>query len=178
MPDTIPLVIGPYESRPATCRAYDPRAAAVALQVADCIASHLPQIRVEHIGSTAVPGCAGKGIVDLMIAVGNGELETVKDTLDRLGFQQQTGPDAFPETRPMRVGSLIHDGVTFLLHLHVIPADSAEVDDMRFFRTCLRADPELLKAYVARKREIISDGVTDPVDYTKEKRKFIQEMLG
>ncbi len=49
---------------------------------------------------------------------------------------------------------------------------------MRFFRTCMRADPELLKAYVARKREILSDGITDPTAYLKEKNKFIQAMLG
>ena len=104
---------------------------------------------MEHVGSTSVPGCAGKGVVDLMIAASDREIEAVKEILDRLGFQRQTNRDPFPEDRPMGIGSVVHDGETFLLHIHVIPASSPEVDALRFFRACLRDDPELLKAYVA-----------------------------
>jgi len=170
--------IGPYFSRLAACRDYDTRAADVARLVAALVYEHLPHVRVEHVGSTSVPGCAGKGNVDLMIAVADSELERVKEVLDRLGFQRQIGRDPFPESRPMRVGSYVHDGETFLIHVHVIPASSPEVDEMRFFRTCLRADPELLGAYVARKREIVAAGVTDSLEYCGIKGEFIKEVLG
>jgi GrpB-like predicted nucleotidyltransferase (UPF0157 family) len=171
-------IIGPYASRPAECRDYDPRAAEVARQIAAVVYAHLPQVRVEHVGSTSVPGCAGKGVVDLLIAVAEGELEKVKELLDRLGFQGQIGRDPFPETRPMRAGSFVHDGQTFLIHVHVIPASSSEVDEMRFFRACLRADPDLVKAYVARKREIVAGGVTDSLEYCRMKGEFIKQVLG
>ncbi|HET6660518.1 MAG TPA: hypothetical protein VFH16_11425 [Rubrobacter sp.] len=46
----------------------------------------------------------------------------------------------------MRVGSIRHDGVTFRLHVHVVPADSGEPDDLRAFREWLRADPEMMEA--------------------------------
>jgi GrpB-like predicted nucleotidyltransferase (UPF0157 family) len=171
--------IGPYSDGPAVCRDYDARAADAARLVGTLVCEHLPQVRVEHVGSTAVPGCAGKGIVDLMIATREGqELDAVKELLDRLGFQKQTGRDPFPETRPMRTGSLVHQGETFLLHVHVIPAGAPEVDEMRFFRACLRGDPELVRAYVARKRQIIAGGVTDSLDYCKVKGEFIREVLG
>jgi GrpB-like predicted nucleotidyltransferase (UPF0157 family) len=178
MPDPVQPAIGPYESRPAVCRAYDPRAACAARQVAAMIRDQLPRLDVEHVGSTSVPGCAGKGIVDLMIPAPDGELDAIKQILDALGFQRQTSRDAFPEDRPMRVGSLAYDGETFLLHVHVIPAASPEVDELRFFRVCLRADPELLKAYVAKKREIVASGVTDSLDYCYKKGEFIKEVLG
>ena len=157
---------------------YDPRAAEVARSIVAIIREHLPRLSVEHVGSTAVPGCAGKGVVDLMIAASSEETPAVKQLLDRLGFQRQTGEDAFPETRPMRQGSFAQDGEMFLVHLHVIPADSPEVDEMRFFRACLRADPELLHAYVARKREILAAGVTDSLEYCRLKGEFIKEVLG
>jgi GrpB-like predicted nucleotidyltransferase (UPF0157 family) len=176
--ENVQPVIRPYESRPAICREYDPRAAAVARQVAALISDHLPHVCVEHVGSTAVPGCAGKGIVDLMIPVPDGEMENVKGLLDRLGFQRQTNRDPFLEDRPMRVGGLVYDGDTFLLHIHVIPADSPEVEEMRFFRACLRADPELLRLYVAKKHEIIAGGVTDSLDYCYAKGEFIKDVLG
>ncbi len=178
MPNPTQPIIGPYDSQPAACRDHDPRAAVVAGQIAVLISERLPQIRVEHIGSTSVAGCAGNGIVDLMIAVPDGATEGVKGALESLGFQKQTGRDPFPEDRPMRVGSVSHDGETFWLHVHVIPANSPEVDELRFFRTCLRNDPELLRLYVARKQEIIAGGTTDPIDYRREKGKFIKEVLG
>jgi GrpB-like predicted nucleotidyltransferase (UPF0157 family) len=178
MTDQEQPVIGPYTGRPAVCRDYDPRAAVVAGQVAALISAHLPSVGVEHVGSTAVPGCAGKGTVDLVIPVAEGEMDKVKALLDRLGFQHQTGQDPFPESRPMRTGSWEHDGETFLLHVHVIPASSPEVDEMRFVRACLRADPELVRAYVARKREIIAGGVTDSLEYCRIKGQFLKTVFG
>lgn len=171
-------IIGPYEPRPAVCRDYDRRAPEVAAQIARLIHEHRPQIFAEHVGSTSVPGCAGKGIVDLMIPVPEGEMESVKQALDQLGFQHQVSRDPFPEERPMRVGSVVHDGDTFLLHVHCIPADSPEVDDTRFFRACLRADRDLMKAYIAKKRAIIDSGVTDSLEYCYKKGEFIKEVSG
>ena len=171
-------VIAAYENRPAVCQEHDPRAATVARLVAAEIFGHLPQVCAEHVGSSAVPGCAGNGIVDLMIPVPDGEMENVKGLLDRLGFQRQTSRDPSPEDHPMRVGAWDYDGETFLLHIHVIPAESPEVEEMRFFRACLRADPELLKLYVARKQEIIAGGVTDSLDYCYAKGEFIKQLLG
>jgi GrpB-like predicted nucleotidyltransferase (UPF0157 family) len=172
-------VVGPYVESPAVCRDYDPRAVEVARLATASIVSHLPSLLVEHVGSTSVPGCAGKGIVDLLIVVRDGEeLEAVKELLARLGFQRQTGPEPFPETRPMRTGSWAHGGETFLLHVHAIPETSPEVDEMRFLRTCLRADPELRAAYVARKRKIIAGGATDSLDYCRLKGEFLKTVLG
>jgi len=114
----------------------------------------------------------------LMIPVPDGRTEEVAAVLDQLGFQRQSNRDPFPGDRSMRVGSLVHDGETFLLHVHVIPETSPEVEDMRFFRACLRADPALMKAYVATKRKIIASGVTDSLDYCHAKGEFIGEVMG
>src|ERR1051326_3527870 len=80
--------IGLYRSLPAACRDYDPRSTEVAGQIGKMILAQLPSLTVEHIGSTAIPGCAGKGIIDLMILYPDGQLEAAKATLDALGFQQ------------------------------------------------------------------------------------------
>jgi GrpB-like predicted nucleotidyltransferase (UPF0157 family) len=105
-------------------------------------------------------------------------MDAVKELLARLGFQPQGGPEPFDEDRPMRVGSLSHDNTTFQVHVHVIPADSPEVDEMRFFRSCLRGDSELMKAYVAHKRRILANGVTDSLEYNKAKNEFLKMVLG
>ena len=48
---------------------------------------------------------------------------------------------------------------------------------MRSFRDALRADPRLVEAYVARKREILAAGVTDSLDYAIAKGGFVQDFL-
>ncbi|HVG19592.1 MAG TPA: GrpB family protein, partial [Blastocatellia bacterium] len=167
-----------YEHAPAACHDYNPRAADVAARIKDAITAHLPDVAVEHIGSTAVAGCAGKGVVDLMILYEGARLEEVKALLDALGFQRQTTRDPFPEERPMRAGAIEHEGKTFRIHAHVISADSEEAAGLRKFRDSLRSDPELLADYVARKRAIIESGVVDPVDYSEMKDGFIKEAMG
>ena len=115
---------------------------------------------VEHVGSTAVPECTGKGVIDLMLLYGDGRLEEAKSLLEALGFQPQGSRDPFPESRPMRVGEIEFEGSMFRLHVHVIEMHSPEVAELRTFRDALRADPELVADYVARKRQIIASGVS------------------
>ena len=141
---------------------------------------HLPGVTVEHVGSTSVPGCEGKGVVDVMIPVAPGQFEPVKALLDALGFQKQVAPaghEPWPESRPIRQGSLEHEGTRFNLHVHVIPADSPEVESHRRFRDRLREDPALRELYVARKREILAQGITNSGDYSEAKGSVIQGIL-
>jgi GrpB-like predicted nucleotidyltransferase (UPF0157 family) len=171
-------VIERYDRLDATCEAWDPRAPEVAARVVSLIVSALPEATVEHIGSSAVPGCDGKGIVDLLLMYPPGRLAAARDALDGLGFQRQPGPDPWPEERPMRVGALRHDGQLFRLHVHVVAAGSVEVAWDLGFRDRLRADPQLKAAYVARKREILAAGITDGNDFAREKGSFVEGAMG
>jgi GrpB-like predicted nucleotidyltransferase (UPF0157 family)/mannose-6-phosphate isomerase-like protein (cupin superfamily) len=169
--------IGPYQKSSATCNDHDPRAIQAAEQVVYLIKTRLPSVTVEHIGSTAIPGCAGKGIVDLMVLYESGRLVEVREGLDALGFQKQTGRDPFPEERPMRIGSVEYDGSRFLIHAHVIAHDSPEVTELRTFRDHLLADKGLVDRYVALKKRLIGKGVTDRLDYCIRKGDFITGIL-
>jgi GrpB-like predicted nucleotidyltransferase (UPF0157 family) len=172
------LKIELYDSQPAACRAHDSRAADVAQIVANAIEAGIRGVVVEHVGSTSVPGCAGKGVVDLMVVYPDGHLDVVRELIDRLGFQRQSSRDPWPEERPMRIGSVVYEGTRFLLHVHVIAASSPEVSVLRTFRDRLRSDPELVAAYVACKKGIIAGGCTDSVDYCIRKGSFITDTLG
>jgi len=177
MPKSPEPVIGVYEQLDAACHEDDPRARLVAQRVAELICNLQPELIVEHIGSTAVPGLAGKGVVDLMVLYPPGYLESAKAALDQLGFQRQTTRDPFPESRPMRLGALQFDGKTFRLHAHVIAADHEEAAELRRFRDRLRQDTAMRAAYVRRKRAILESGITDSVDYAYAKGEFVQAAL-
>jgi GrpB-like predicted nucleotidyltransferase (UPF0157 family) len=166
--------IGPYADAPAEFRPYDPLAPQAARVVVLAVTACDPRLSVEHIGSTAVPGCAGKGIIDLMVLYPAGLLEAAKETLDRMGFQHQTTRDPFPEDRPMRVGSMEYEGQQFRLHAHVLCVTSAEVEELRAFRDRLRAEPALRAAYEALKRTILAEGIVDSVAYAEAKSDFVR----
>jgi GrpB-like predicted nucleotidyltransferase (UPF0157 family) len=170
-------VIGPYIKEPPSCDDWDPRAPDVAARVAGLITEQAPWVTPEHIGSSAVPGCAGKGIIDLLIPFGPGQLEPLKEILATLGFQRQTGPDPWPEERPMRTGSIEHAGKRYQLHVHVVPEHEPEIEELRRFRDTLRADAALRDEYVARKRAIVDSGTTNRYAYTQAKGVWIQEHL-
>jgi GrpB-like predicted nucleotidyltransferase (UPF0157 family) len=171
-------LILPYAGSRSGYVEYDPGAVAAAAQATALIESAVPSIAVEHIGSTAVPGCAGKGIVDLMALYPAGELAATREAIDRIGFQRQRVGHIFPEERPMRVGAIEHAGKRYRLHLHLIGANSPEKESLRRFRDALRADPALRDAYQAKKRAILISGLSEPKDYTHAKGEFIDSVIG
>jgi GrpB-like predicted nucleotidyltransferase (UPF0157 family) len=138
------------------------------------IAEQLPDTAVEHVGSSSVPGCAGKGTLDLAIPYRDeSHLNAINDVLFALGFGRQRNRDPFPETRPMRIGAIEHEGETYLLHVHVVPDRTRHLVELVDFRDRLRADPGLVAEYVAAKRTILDAGVRDGDDYAVKKGEFI-----
>jgi GrpB-like predicted nucleotidyltransferase (UPF0157 family) len=168
----------PYANSGAGYVDYDPAAIDVARVVAVLIESVAPWAKVEHIGSTAIPGCAGKGIVDIMVMYPPDRLAPTRDAIDALGFQRQKTGHIFPDERPMRVGAMDHDGKRYRLHAHVIAAASPEVQSLRRFRDLLRGDSALRDAYQNKKRTILQSGVREPRAYTQAKGEFITSVMG
>lgn len=171
------MQIQTYHVKPAAYREYDPELAVVAHLVIDLIRRQDGRLQVEHIGSSAVPGCGGKGYVDLLLMYPEGELAAAKQALEALGFQRQQFGVPFPEDRPMRVGAVEHKGREFPIHVHVIADTSPEVGQLLRFRDRLRADETLRLEYAAEKRRIIGTGVTESPNYALAKTNFIQRAL-
>jgi GrpB-like predicted nucleotidyltransferase (UPF0157 family) len=173
--------IGPYDAPGAPkvvdLRAWDARGPAAANSLVRMLQTALPGIAIEHVGSTAVPGCDGKGIIDLMLLIPDGRLSDVCAIIDGMGFQPQSGGKRHPDTRPMREGSFTFDGSVFRLHVHLIPESSAEVDRLRKFRDRLAANPELVALYVEQKRQLVDAQISDRSTYTLGKKAFIESVL-
>jgi GrpB-like predicted nucleotidyltransferase (UPF0157 family) len=172
------ITILTYDALAPRCAPQDPEVPAAAAALARYLSDQLTGAVVEHIGSTAVPGCAGKGIIDLMVLYPEGQLSAVRERIDSLGFQRQTTRDPFPEERPMRTGAFDFQRRRYPVHVHVVAAGSTEAADTLYFRDCLRADSELRAAYVAYKKKILASGVSDSVDYAIAKGEFIRQCLG
>jgi GrpB-like predicted nucleotidyltransferase (UPF0157 family) len=157
---------------------YDSQSRRVAAWVAEIIRRADGSLQIEHIGSTAVPGCWGKGIIDLLVLYAPHRLDPARKALDRIGFQRQGGEDPFPESRPMRVGSVEYFGRAYRIHAHVVEADCTEARELIRFRDLLRRRIELRRAYEAEKRAILARGIIRSTEYSNAKGLFIRRALG
>jgi GrpB-like predicted nucleotidyltransferase (UPF0157 family) len=167
----------PYCRVPIVVREHNAAAAEVARRVAELIASKRPSAVAEHVGSSAVPGLAGKGTVDLLLPTPPEEIPAVTDDLLALGFQRQAVSTAFPPTRPMLQGIIRHGDTSFRVHIHVVPEGSSEVAALRGFRDALLADPGLRVEYEDLKRSIVDGGTVDSVAFSKAKHAWIVAAL-
>jgi GrpB-like predicted nucleotidyltransferase (UPF0157 family) len=114
----------------------------------------LPGARIEHVGSTAVPGALTKGDLDICVIVPGAEFERASGVLaNRFEIHQ-------PENWSATLASFTaprEDG--FDVGVQLVPAGSA--DELHFvgWRDRLRADPELRARYDELKLRHQTDGI-------------------
>jgi GrpB-like predicted nucleotidyltransferase (UPF0157 family) len=159
---------------------YDPLYPVVAQEIERKIISQRHNLQMEHIGSTAVFGCGGKGILDLLAIYPEGELDSTRDYLLSLGLVKQ-GPEfknPWPNHRPMLLGWYPHNGKEYLVYVHVVAQGKPEIQRFLLFRERLSSTPTFLSNYVAEKKRIVDEGVQDTDVYAQLKRPVIHEILG
>jgi 5-(carboxyamino)imidazole ribonucleotide synthase len=169
-----------YPQRPLVVLEHDPAWAEVAARLIALIHERRPGLDVRHVGSTSVPDLPAKPIIDLNLVAPPEEIPGITDDLLGLGFQRQWTAAPFPPTRPMLLGGFARDGVAYQVHAHVIPTESFWALEGRrnlAFRDALRTRPELRERYAAVKREIMAEGITDPLRYSTRKTAVIRGIL-
>jgi GrpB-like predicted nucleotidyltransferase (UPF0157 family) len=125
-------------------------------------------LRVEHIGSTSVPGLAAKPIVDVLVVVADpaGE-DAVVAPLEAAGYVLRVRE---PGHRMLRTPA--HD-----VHVHVWAEGDPEVERYLCFRDRLRASPEARARYEARKRELAQRAWDDVNDYADAKSEVVEAII-
>lgn len=135
--------------------------------------------RIEHIGSTAVPGLPAKPIVDISLEVPDlacvrREIAPILEPLGYELFWRERDPgDPVPAyawfTRRDVAGRRTHN-------IHLLPPDSPHWDRLAF-RDHLRAHPEVARAYGALKVRLAAEHRHDRRAYASAKGRFIQDVL-
>lgn len=128
--------------------------------------------RIQHVGSTAIPGILAKPIVDIAIPVDSLAIadEWVKP-LAELGYWNKGAQPDMPERRFFAKGSEEKRTV----YLHVVT--NVEYKSLIVFRDTLRANAELAKEYSGLKAKLASSLASDRAEYTRQKNDFIQNVL-
>lgn len=158
---------------PVTLVDYDPAWPAMFERQADRIRAALGDrvIRVEHMGSTAVPGLIAKPCVDILLVVRDaGDDAAYVPDLERAGYVLRISEDG--EGEPHRV----FKGPDINLNLHVWSHGSPEIERHLDFRDWLRTHPDDRDRYSDAKREIASREWTYMQDYADAKDQVVQEI--
>lgn len=128
--------------------------------------------RIEHIGSTAVPGLPAKPIIDIQITVQDeAAVQQCQSILLKHGYTEAFAPIHFfhqPGPWPHRY------------HVHIRQDGSSEARRRLVFRDWLRAHPEDRDAYAALKLKLAGSidlqRLEERVRYSHAKTAFIREI--
>ncbi|ART67335.1 hypothetical protein BTO20_00840 [Mycobacterium dioxanotrophicus] len=131
--------------------------------------------RIEHVGSTAIPGLPAKPIIDLQAAVAHLDAsDSMAAVLSKHDWHYVT-PDL--DRRPWRRFFVKVNEGHRSAHLHIMTTDSARWHQQIAFRDALRADPSTTANYAALKRSLAAEHGDDREAYSAAKYSFIQAVL-
>ena len=133
-------------------------------------------VRLEHIGSTAVPGLAAKPVVDILVGVDDVELvrDEVAPRLEAAGYDYFWRPTSGDDTGPFYPWFIGRDAAgRRISHIHVAPLDMSGQWERVEFRDHLRAHPDVAAEYAALKRGLAERLGHDREAYTDAKTEFI-----
>ena len=143
-------------------------------------------LRIEHIGSTSIPGLLAKPILDIDIVISGYEVfPQVVAALERLGYAHN-GDQGIPEREAFKSNDeftpLTSPSRKWMLHhLYVCPEHSRELKRHISFRDALRASAQLRQEYEQLKISIAGKSGGDRKTYAQFKenecRKFVESVL-
>jgi len=158
--------------------AYDPRwpelFAAERRHLLGCLPPGLVR-RIEHFGSTAVPGLSAKPIVDMLVEVRSLEETRLKvpPILEAQGYDYFWRPTRGDDTPPFYAWFIKRDGQGRRTHhIHMVEAGWEHWDRL-LFRDHLIAHPDAAREYEALKLRLGQAHRGDRVAYTEAKTELI-----
>jgi GrpB-like predicted nucleotidyltransferase (UPF0157 family) len=162
---------------------YDPRWPEMFRREKDHLLSCLPREiirRVEHFGSTAVPGLSAKPVVDMLVEVTNLEATKVRiaPVLESQAYDYFWRPTHGDDGLPFYawfIKRAPHTGVR-THHIHMVLRDFAEHWDRLLFRDYLIEHPSVARDYGRLKTRLASSFPNDRVAYTEGKAEFIAKV--
>lgn len=132
------------------------------------------KLRIEHIGSTAVPGLSAKPTIDILIEkpcdITDTQIITImtqngyihmKEQMQHLMFVKGYGPAGLEKES---------------FHIHMGPLDQSWLWDRIYFRDYLQKNNAEVRTYENMKRKLIQENQNDRESYTEGKSTYIQKI--
>ncbi|MDO9171203.1 MAG: GrpB family protein [bacterium] len=138
--------------------------------------------RVEHFGSTAVPGLSAKPVVDMLIETTDLRATRllVAPLLESQGYDYFWRPTIGDDGPPFYAWFIRRDPQSGARthHLHMVEASFREHWDRLLFRDHLIAHPDVARDYERLKIALAAAFPRDRAAYTRGKSEFIAAVMG
>ena len=129
-------------------------------------------VRLEHVGSTSVPGLAAKPIIDMALEVPDPAAEAdYVPALEAAGYTLTIREADWFEHR-------LFKGPDTNVNLHVFPTGCEEVDRMVLLRDWLRVNAEDRELYARSKRTLAARDWKYVQQYADAKSSVVKEIMG
>lgn len=166
-------LIGGAEKREIKIFDYDPawpkKFEAHALRISGALGG--AALRIEHVGSTSVPGLAAKPIIDILVVVKDSADESAYlPGLEAAGYVLRVREPDWYEHRMFRPPEKD-------VHVHVFSAGCLEIQRVLTFRDRLRRDPYDRNRYERLKRELAAKEWPDMNAYAEAKTEVIESII-
>lgn len=131
---------------------------------------------IEHIGSTAVTGLGGKGIIDIIVAADESDLSEVSLEIQKAGYEYRAVA-SMPTRLFFRIDQKDPVDGTKRYHLHLVAKDSHDWKDSLAFRDYLINHPDEVGRYNELKQKAAEEANQEGEIYKQIKEPFIKEIL-
>ena len=128
-------------------------------------------LRIEHAGSTSVPGLEAKPIIDIVLEVTDSAKETdYAAPLEAAGYRLHIREPGWFEHRMFK-------GTENAVNLHVFSVGCPEVERMLLFRDWLRRSESDRELYASAKRTLVQKEWKYTQNYADAKTAVIEEIM-
>ena len=128
-------------------------------------------LRIDHVGSTAVPGLSAKAVIDIQVSVPDVEDEAAfKNAIESLGFELRWISKGHRYFRPPA-------DLPRLTQIHVCTIGSEWERVHLLFRDYLRTHPKTRRAYKELKVQLATEYLVDRIGYSDAKGPFVEASL-
>ncbi len=135
-------------------------------------------VRIEHFGSTVVPGLTAKPIVDMLIEINDvqqGKI-IIPEILAPQGYDCFWRPLWNENVPPFYTWCIKWNASGIRTHhLHFVAVGFKDED--LHFRDILRKNPDIASAYSKLKQDLSKQHFNDRISYTEGKENFIKRIL-
>lgn len=162
-----------YKTRKYSLLPYDPKWQTQFESYKAIIKNIFGDVRIEHIGSTAVPGMSGKPCIDLLVIV-----KDLKVVESHTGDMQRDGFE-FAGLFVMKDSLLfrIMKDDTLLTNVHFFLEGHPHNKEMIDLRDYLRSHQDEMKAYSEIKQDLYEKYPTDYASYRERKDKYMANLM-
>jgi GrpB-like predicted nucleotidyltransferase (UPF0157 family) len=151
-------------------RPYSKKYTKIYINEHDRLTKILGNVVIEHIGSTAVPGLGGKGIIDIIIAVTRSDMKKASKNLQKNGYD-------FKESGGTK-NRLFHqkDHDDGRVHVHIVATNGKDFRNTVALRDYLKNHKEDVKKYTEIKKKAAKICHGDKEIYREHKKRFLERL--